>query len=232
MVSQLVACGVADTAVEEAAAGLPKAPADVLKAFARRLDALPPVPSPADVVRGEGKEFHRLLRNMEKRAVADPFATGAPLALGDVGGGPVPPNIVEVRAQWSDPKRRAAAIAEVAALTDDTAAAVAVPLDQFPAAAAAVDRKWKAASPLAQVVQTPVDRFRYRVAQADARLAMLRAAIQVRLIGPDALKTIKDPYGTGPFESRVVQGGIELKSKLVVKDKPVTLVTGPASRDQ
>jgi hypothetical protein len=62
---------------------------------------------------------------------------------------------------------------------------------------------------------------------AAVRLAMLRAAVQVRLHGPESLKSIRDPAGSGPFAYLATPKGFELTSKMHVKDKPVTLTVGP-----
>ena len=60
-------------------------------------------------------------------------------------------------------------------------------------------------------------------AQLVAERCMLITAIQMQLEGkPKALKS-RDPFGDGPFEVSETARGIELKSKLIVDKKPVTL---------
>jgi hypothetical protein len=60
-------------------------------------------------------------------------------------------------------------------------------------------------------------------AQLVAERCMLITAIQMQLEGkPKALKS-RDPFGDGPFEVSETASGIELKSKLIVDKKPVTL---------
>ena len=61
-------------------------------------------------------------------------------------------------------------------------------------------------------------------------MAMLLAAVAVSSEGPEKLKDIPDPFGNGPFEYRTLDSGYELKSKLVVDDKPVTLTIGAKSK--
>jgi hypothetical protein len=63
------------------------------------------------------------------------------------------------------------------------------------------------------------------------RFAMLLAAIAVAEGGPEKLKDIKDPFGTGPFEHRTLEHGFELKSKLILEDRPVTLQVGRGKTD-
>jgi hypothetical protein len=81
--------------------------------------------------------------------------------------------------------------------------------------------------PLAEQLLPSITRTGYLQAQARAKTAMLKAAIKVQLKGPDALKSIKDPYGDGPFRYRATKKGFELRSKLRVDGRPVTLTVGP-----
>ena len=63
----------------------------------------------------------------------------------------------------------------------------------------------------------------------ETRLAMLRAAIAVRLSGFDALsaEAHRDPYGTGPFTYAKTERGFVLRSTLVdPRGKPVELTVG------
>ncbi|MDB5304253.1 MAG: hypothetical protein JWM97_1802 [Phycisphaerales bacterium] len=62
---------------------------------------------------------------------------------------------------------------------------------------------------------------------AEVRLAMLRAAVAVVESGPGALSNFKDPVGGAAFEHHATPGGFELRSKLTVAGKPVTLTVGP-----
>ena len=71
-----------------------------------------------------------------------------------------------------------------------------------------------------------VDQLRAKEQRHQARLAMLLASIAVAESGPEKLKEIKDPFGTGPFEYRSLDKGFELKSKLQFEGQPVTLTVG------
>jgi hypothetical protein len=86
--------------------------------------------------------------------------------------------------------------------------------------------KTNAANPLAGVLLPSLDKVRARERRNQIRLAMLMAAVAVVNDGPEKLKEIPDPVVGGPFEYRKLDGGFELKSKLVVDDKPVTLTIG------
>jgi hypothetical protein len=66
--------------------------------------------------------------------------------------------------------------------------------------------------------------LRFTEAELQAQRAMLRAALAVAGGGPDRFKEHPDPFGTGPFEVRPVDGGYELKSALgKVIGRPVVL---------
>ena len=62
--------------------------------------------------------------------------------------------------------------------------------------------------------------------RAAVRHALFRAAIAVVRDGPDKLKDFPDPAGDGPFEYKQVDGGFELKSKLMNKDQPLAMRVG------
>jgi hypothetical protein len=60
-------------------------------------------------------------------------------------------------------------------------------------------------------------------AQIVAERSMLTTAIQMQLEGSSKALKSRDPFGDGPFEVSETASGIELKSKLIVDKKPVTL---------
>jgi len=60
-------------------------------------------------------------------------------------------------------------------------------------------------------------------------MALFKVALAVVQGGPEKLNGIQDPFGDGPFEYRPLDNGFELKSKLVIKDHPVTLTVGRAA---
>ena len=50
------------------------------------------------------------------------------------------------------------------------------------------------------------------------------------LSGQGALAKHPDPFGQGPFEYKVLPQGFELRSKLTIDGKPVTLTVGPPAK--
>jgi len=109
---------------------------------------------------------------------------------------------------------------------DDLERFVVMPNDQFDAQYPAFKQKIKAEFPLAGMIVPAVDQLRAKEQRHQARMAMLLAGIAVAESGPDKLKEIKDPFGSGPFEYRALDKGFELKSKLQFEGQPVTLAIG------
>jgi hypothetical protein len=106
-----------------------------------------------------------------------------------------------------------------------------LPRDEFDAQYPAFKKKTAAANPLAEVLLPSMDKVLARERRNQVRLAMLLASIAVAQDGPEKLKEIKDPFGTGPFEYRALDGGFELKSKLEFEGKPVTLTVGQRKKE-
>jgi hypothetical protein len=113
---------------------------------------------------------------------------------------------------------------------DQLARLVALPREEFEAQYPAFKAKTKAAHPLAGLILTAPDRVLATAHRNQARMAMLKAAMAIVEGGPDRLKGIKDPFGDGPFEYRALDGGFELKSKLLFQGQPVTLIVGRARK--
>ena len=84
----------------------------------------------------------------------------------------------------------------------------------------------RAVNPLADQILPMTDAMVATERRTVTRLTLFKAAVAVVLGGPDKLKDIHDPFGDGPFEYRAVDKGFELTSKLVYREKPVTLTLG------
>jgi len=109
---------------------------------------------------------------------------------------------------------------------DDLARLAALPNDQFDAQYPPFKQKVKTEHPLAALLLPAIDQIRSKEQRAQARLAMLLAGIAVVESGPNKLKDLKDPFGTGPIEYKALDKGFELKSKLMFEGQPVTLKIG------
>ncbi len=196
-----------------------KAPhADVVKMF----EAIPAAPGVLPTIDVEKKYFAawiaKKLREEERRQA------GAGLAMWKnfLQGADVPDALRQIT-KVED------AIAKTEALLpvyDELAKYVALPHDQFDAQYPAFKQKTKDANPLAGVIVPAVDKLLAQERRNQARMAMLLAAVAVAEGGPDKLKDIKDPFGSGPFDYRSLDKGFELKSQLLFEGQPVTLTAG------
>lgn len=70
-------------------------------------------------------------------------------------------------------------------------------------------------------------RFRWAEAYEQTRRSLLRAAIAVRLDGPEALNQDVDPFDKKPFTYRAVDGGFQLESRVTDGGIPISLSVAP-----
>ena len=115
-------------------------------------------------------------------------------------------------------------------LYDQLANLVILPWKELDAQLPEFFKKAKAGMPLASV-WPDVGGFSASERRHETQLALFKAALAVVQGGPDKLKDIKDPYGDGPFAYRALGRGFELKSTLLYKGKPVTLVVGQRTNE-
>jgi hypothetical protein len=117
---------------------------------------------------------------------------------------------------------------------DELSQLLALPPKEFDAKYPAFVERTEAAQPIAKMLLPAMQKVVTAQRHSEVRMAMLLAAIAVIEGGPEKLVDIKDPFGDGPFGYRKLDTGFELSSKLVEKDKPVTLAIGqkknPSSR--
>jgi hypothetical protein len=113
---------------------------------------------------------------------------------------------------------------------DRLAEVVALPREEFDRQFPSFTAKEKAANPLAGVFLPAMDKVFATVHRNEAQVAMLKAAMAVVQGGPGKLNDIKDPFGNGPFEYRALDKGFELKSKLLLRDQPITLTVGQGKK--
>jgi hypothetical protein len=100
------------------------------------------------------------------------------------------------------------------------------PLDQCEKEFELEARK-QAGNPVFKTIFPPISRMRLNQARAEVRRALLAAALDVQLDGPEALKKHPDPVIGGPFEWTPFEGGFELRSKFKPADgNPWALVVG------
>ncbi len=109
---------------------------------------------------------------------------------------------------------------------DELAKMTALPWKEFDARYPDFAKRATAANPVADQVLPMTDAMVATERRTLTRMALLKSAVAVVLGGPNRLKDIPDPFGDGPFEYRALDKGFELKSKLIYREKPVSLAVG------
>src|SRR5262249_16459870 len=100
------------------------------------------------------------------------------------------------------------------------------PLDQFEKEFR-LEQEKRAGNPVFRTLFPAASHMRLSQARADVHRALLAAALDVQLDGPDALKNLPDPVASGPFEWTAFEGGFELRSTFKPTDgKPWSLIVG------
>lgn len=224
MIDQMVGFSIESMAIQAAAPNLPDSKA-ALAEVAAALDRLPPATPFAEMLRAEKRTTSdwliRQLRAAEAKkpgswrgqweALFGPPERGAPH--------PMVPAVASL-------DEAVTMLQGLPALYDEAGRLTELPWTEFAPRYAAFIRAAQAANPAAAAVFPAMEKVVAAKRRADARLALFKAAVAVVRGGPDRLAGIKDPFGDGPFEYTATGGGFELKSKLIVKDRPVTLVVG------
>ena len=226
MINQLVGYVIQDVAIRAAAPHLPAVKA-ALADVATALDRLPPSPTVARMLDQEREHFLGwIVREMKAAEKAKPGGwkdvwaevTGEMVREGGAAG-------TAAKAVGSAEEAikliegATPVYAELGKLSER-------PWKEFDAGFAELLKKVQAEKPVIGALLPSADRVAAAKRRADARLAMFKAAVAVVLGGPDKVKEHKDPFGAGPFGYKEVNGGFELKSELIFKGEPVTLVVG------
>lgn len=81
-------------------------------------------------------------------------------------------------------------------------------------------------NPFVKSTAPMIKRVHEQLVAMDAKRGMFETALAIVSTGPDAAKQSKDPAGEGPFEYTAGNPGFVLKSKALLKGKPVTLIVG------
>ena len=226
MINQLVGYVIEGMATHAAAPHLPAAKA-TLADVATTLDRLPAGPTVAQMLTQERENFHGwIIRELRAADQARPGSWKDVWAevTGEVNReGGKPAEAVRAVGSLDEAVKIVEGLnpvyTELIKLADR-------PWKEFEAGHAELLKKARAENPVAGAVLPAVDKVAATKRRADVRLALFKAAVAVVQGGPEKVKEHKDPFGDGPFEYKAVDGGFELKSKLIFKDQPVTLVVG------
>jgi hypothetical protein len=221
MIALLVRLGIEGMAVDTVAPYVPDIKASHSEAVAM-FEAMPPAVTLVQSIQFEKKWFAGWivpkLRAEEKRSPG----AGMTLWKNLLEGPDTPASLKEIKSLDEAIKL----LEEMLPTYDELARYAAMPNDQFDAQYPAYKQKVKAQFPLTALLLPSIDTLRAKEQRHQARMAMLLAGIAVAESGPEKLKDIKDPFGSGPFEYKALNSGFELKSKLQYEGQPVTLTIG------
>jgi hypothetical protein len=224
LVSQLVSYAIERMAYSVLAAYLPKVSDDLLRAFPKQLDSLPPVPPIAEPFAKE--QFY----------VADWFVRRWQEATHDgrrklcrmPTGSDEESDRLWKELSESDITKIAEEIRGLYALIPGLAA---LPPGELQAAYDSRIKPVLERNPLAKAL-FPSDPKVIRAEQVyHCSQQLLRAAIAVRLEGKEALAQFRDPFGDGPFEMTNFDGGFELRSKYPSTDNVPLMLRAGILRD-
>jgi hypothetical protein len=219
MVSMLVGYGINGMAIDAVAPYLPEVNASYADAVAT-FKTLPPSPRLDEAVLCEKRLHGSIITQLEDAEKNRPgswrdvwhsvLGPDAPSPLKDIDS---LGQLVEIMEKFRP-------------VYDELSQLMALPPKEFDAKYPAFVKRTEAAQPIAKLLLPSMQKMVTAQRHSEARMAMLLAAIAVIEGGPEKLADIKDPFGDGPFEYRKLDTGFKLSSKLLEKDKPVTLVIG------
>jgi hypothetical protein len=223
MVCLLVDYSLEQNAIDAVAIMLPKLDAAALRRVAERLDALPTAGTLEQTLVTERDYFSswaiRWLREQEQSG-GDLRAKVKSLMAGSESEDEILRLVDDKSA-----KRLIQALEELGPLYDEQRRLVSMPREQFLAQWPELEKRQSANATakamLPSVIKVVDARDRHR-----ARFAMLRAAVAVARDGQAALAKHADPFGQGPFEYKALPKGFELRSKLTLDGKPISLTIG------
>jgi hypothetical protein len=207
------------------AAYLPKLDPATLKALDARLNKLPAPQTLADALLkfelpGGLEWFIRQVKTKKNRAELLSF-------LQEIDPKESPAKLEEFLKESGDSVDGVLRFAEEAgAAYPAWAGKINLPRDQFEAEYAKFAKSTRAANPVLKLLFPELQKCRQSVGRFEALVAMRKAAIDIQLNGPDVVKQHPDPCGHGPLQYVAVDGGYELRSQLLVLEKPFALRVG------
>lgn len=219
----LVRSAIEQSAIDIAAAHLPRMDADILGAFGALLRALPPAASLGGCVHEKRRHVVDWLTARMRACAKNPKEDWKTELLRVFG----PEDAGRALANAADSAAGVVRLLEdVAHRYDDLEKLLARPRAEFAEKWPAFLKEARAANPAGSTLLPPMDKLLVFEATSYARLALLRAAVAVARGGEGRLKDFPDPYGTGPFTYHKLPGGFTLASALRVGGQPFTLTVG------
>ena len=124
-------------------------------------------------------------------------------------------------------------IKETTTLLEEAGKVASLPLEEFQTADVHFQKQVAASNPLARSVvgrefwgKKSFLAAKHWEAESVARLAMINAAIALRIEGQTGFNQVHDPFGNGPFTHQASDGGYTLTSKLTIDGKSFKMQFG------
>jgi hypothetical protein len=229
LISALVRTSIEAMAIETLAPYLPRLDAASFKALSYRLDNLPVGETIEKKLLAENKYVLgskiKMLQEADKKKEGS-WRDALKVIFGVEAGGETPEAIKSIPTL----EKAVKLLEDLDPVYTQQAKLAALPREEFDAQYPEFMKKAKTANPLAAACLPDVARFLAVERRNQTQILLLKAAIAVVQGGPEKVKDFKDPFGTGQFEYKALDKGFELKSKLIYRDQPVTLVVGAAKK--
>jgi hypothetical protein len=208
LISLLVQQSIEQQAIQVTARHLPDMDTDTQKHVRAKLEALPPAAT-------------------LRRAILTERTTGAEwmikqLKARNYGVDQTIQTIVQAAGGPQGPIKQ---LEEFVPYYEDMARIISLPRPEFEPQWTALCKKLEG-NTMARQLLPAVDKVYDADERAKTRWTMFQAALAVLRDGQSKLADYPDPAGNGPFDRREFPGGFELKSKLLHKGQPVTLMVG------
>ena len=222
LISLLVDYAIEGKAIKTTAAHLPSLDVDQLKDLSQKLDALPPQPTVAQAVLAEKEMYVGWII----RVLSKPDGKQRLIALFNFSGS----DAAKIRKLSRE--ELIASAKQLQEFYDRLAKAVTLPPDQTIQAEERLMANPGIEGPAREMalgLVPAIGAARRVEATHQTQLALLKAAVAVRLHGPDVLQkdAYRDPFGTGTLKYTKIKNGFKLQSTLTDrKDQPVELTVG------
>ena len=219
-----------------AASWVPNLDPAATKQLQREIDRLPKPESFGGLLLKDRDMYLEWLKRILERQGIDQARKEIQALAGDIANKSLGKELVRQTATAPDLFKQ---IDETSRRYDEAVRIASLPFAGFESAAAEFQGRLASAGPLVRILllenwgntDLPLLMVRRDEAEADARLAMLKAAIALRLDGESAFQQIKDPRGAAPFRRDAIEAGYTLTSALPVGGQPITIRFGPLAID-
>jgi hypothetical protein len=226
LIAILVQDAIEQMTINVAAANLSGVKSPALQGFSNRLSQLPPGGSMKESAVGIERQFG-LDWLIDQLKSVKPDENWQDRIAGIIGAGEGTPTLQDlIKSSGGDVQNVIKRLEASRPYYEQMLPLFDLPPEQFHPRAEALYKQF-ATDPWGKMMLPDYTKVYDKHMSAEVRLAMLRAAVAMAEGGPNALKNSKDPVGGAAFEYHTTPNGFELRSKLTIDGKSVTLTVGP-----